>query len=138
MLKSRLAELEGERNSIYGRTNRFSQFKSALERDKWIKKELETIARTIEIGRIQQKNLQSEGDVERRKVEELSTLIQKTEAEEEKFARDRMLDSKVYRDLLQAEGHCTEHSQGIWRAENQLETSLMDTKSEVDFFQRDC
>lgn len=137
MLKSRLTELEAERNSIYGRTNRFSQFKSASERDKWIKKELETIARTVEIGQTQQQNLQSEMNIERSKVEELLMLIKRTETEEEKFARDRNARQQVYRDLLQARDTALNTRKELWRAENQLETSITDIKSEVDFFQRE-
>lgn len=137
ILKSRLAGFEAERNAIYGRTNRFSQFKSAIERDKWIKRELETIAHTIEIGQAQQGNLLSEVDIERRRVEEVSSLIRRTEGEEEKFARDRNARQQVYRDLLQTRDTALNTRKELWRTENQLETSISDIKSEVDFFQRE-
>lgn len=136
-LRAHMETMEARKNALYGRANRVAQFKTAAERDRWIRKELDTLGRTVALGERQQMNLQAEIDTEQRRADDLKALIAKIEADEEHFARDHRARQQAHRELVSRREAAIEARKELWREEGRLEGVVAEAKAEAEHCQRE-
>lgn len=136
-LRTRMETMEAQQNALYGRANRVAQFKTASERDRWIRKELDTLGRTVELGERQQTNLQAEIGAEQHRADDLKELIAKIEADEEHFARDHRARQQAHRELVSRREAAIEARKELWREESRLEGAVAEAKTEAEHCRRE-
>lgn len=135
-LQSVLVTEESEKAGLVAKQGRFSQFRSAQERDTWIKSQLETLANTV--------NLQSQQSQEAEKalqdahvqVDQLTRDVAEIEESASTAAQRRdELDAAVI-EARKARDVATDARKELWRAEGKLQSALTAVTEQVTSTER--
>ena len=134
--KMKLATIESERDSIYAKMGRKTEFKSNAEREKWLKSEISNLEQDL----IQAKRQEIEFSKEFEEATEQSISLEKevssfSSGEKERKASLKAIENELY-DLKKERDSKNERRKELWREENKLETSIGILKEECSKSER--
>lgn len=130
-LQNAVEEEEAERANLLAKQGRFSQFKSAADRDTWIKSQLETLSTTASLQSQQGQEAQASLHDARVQVDQLTSEVAVLE-ESSRNAADRQeeLDAAV-NEARKARDVATDARKELWRAEGKLQSALASISEQV-------
>jgi structural maintenance of chromosome 3 (chondroitin sulfate proteoglycan 6) len=126
-----LGQLEGRRDVLLAKQGRSAQFRSAAERDRWIRKEVESMEGTLALHSKQIASLSDELESSQLRKKDVGELVVRLSEGESNLMDDlSTLDSQVH-GLRKRRDQLTEQRKELWRAENKLESSMGTLKEEA-------
>ncbi|XP_066277071.1 structural maintenance of chromosomes protein 3-like isoform X1 [Branchiostoma lanceolatum] len=128
---NRLATCEQKRAALYAKQGRGNQFRNEDERDKWIKKELNSLKKTVNDKKEQIRKLKEDIESNHKRQEDLGNQT-KERTEEMENLRGQMdeLNRKYYEQKTQKD-HLQNERNSLWRTENGMQQSIAGTQEEL-------
>lgn len=127
--KLEVARLEAERSVILGKAGRRLQFKTAAERDKWLKAQINTLQQTLHVTQQQMQQLQEDLGADEA---QLKTVLERKLTSSSSTIGIKPRDQDAIKAAQEALDAAYEQRKSLWRQENKLTASVEHAKSQAE------